>query len=201
MVINWYGEACFKIQSGEFVLMTDPFESSTGLTPPRFKASLTLRTRIEKPLPYRHEDTPTIEGPGEYEVAGNQVTGVHLPASPKEILTAYTVFLEDMKIGLLGHATEMPAPDALELLAGSDILIVPAGGTPFLAVEGVAKIVKQVNPKIVIPSLFKISGLTRKAGDIKAFLDELGQKPDAEEKFVTKKKDLPTGMQVKVLRI
>src|SRR3989344_8313602 len=104
MVINWYGEACFRIQSGDFVLLVDPFLGETGLTPPRFKASLTLRTKMEKPIPYQIEDSPTIEGPGEYEVLGNEVIGVRLPAKEKEMLTAYAVFLEDMKLGFLGHA-------------------------------------------------------------------------------------------------
>ena len=73
MVINWYGEACFKIQSGEFVLLTDPFLSEEGLTPPRFKASLTLLTKILRPIPYEKSENPIVAGAGEYELAENQI--------------------------------------------------------------------------------------------------------------------------------
>jgi len=36
MVITFYGEGCFKIQSGEFSVLIDPFDAQTGLMPPRF---------------------------------------------------------------------------------------------------------------------------------------------------------------------
>ncbi len=202
MVINWYGEASFRIQSGDFVLLSDPFDASSGLAPPRFKASLILRTEAGRPIPYERDETPTILGAGEYEVQGNQVTGIGIPGGDdKKILTAYAVNLEDIRLGFLGYASEPPTPEALEMLGGCDILFVPAGGAPFLSPEAAAKIVKQVNPKIAVASLFRVPGLKRKAGDVKEFLDEFGQKPAPEEKLVVKKKDLPQGTQVKVLTL
>ena len=201
MVINWYGEACFRIQSGEFVLLTDPFDSDSGLTPPRFKTALTLLTKTPRPIPYEVHESALVAGPGEYEIQGNQVSGFQLPGNGDAIHTAYTVHIEEMKLGFLGHASGTPSPDVMEALSGSDILFVPASGEPFLSGEGVAKIVKQINPKIVVASLFKIPGLKRKAGEVKELLGELDQKPTPEEKIVLKKKDLPTTMQVKVLSL
>jgi len=37
MVISFYGEGCFKIQSGEAVVLIDPPSPQSGLTAPRFK--------------------------------------------------------------------------------------------------------------------------------------------------------------------
>lgn len=207
MVINWYGEGCFKIQSGELVLLVDPFLAETGLTPPRFKAVVTLHTLTSFPLPGNGvPETTSIMGPGEYEVSGVAITGWKLEngkegSEKTHIKTCYTVAFEDLRLGFLGHAATTPPPDALEGLSKVDVLFIPAGGAPYLPEEAAAKLVKQINPKIAVASFFKIPGLKRKAGDVKDFLDELDQKPTPQEKLVVKKKDLPQSTQIAVLTI
>jgi len=206
MVINWYGEDCFKIQSGEFVLLIDPFESSTGLTPPRFKSNGVLKTIIPYPLPRETTETAVVAGPGEYEIGGAEISGWRLENGAKAtegifLKTAYVVKLEDIRLGFLGHARTIPSPDTLEALSQVDILFIPGGGAPYLSQEQAAKLIKQISPKIAIPSLFKTTGLTRKADDVKAFLDELDQHPKPEPKLTIKKKDLPTSIRVMVLSV
>lgn len=205
MVINWYGEGCFRIQSGETILLVDPFGSETGLTPPRFKATIAIMTHVPYPIPYEKGESVLVRGPGEYEADGVEITGWKLENGRKEakgevfLKTAYLVKFEEMRLGFVGYAAEMPAPDAIEGIAKADILFIPGGGYPYLSQGVAAKIVKQVNPKIVIPSLFKISGLKRKADDVKEFLDEFGEKPKPEEKLTIKKKDLPQKTRVALL--
>ena len=46
MVITWLGQACFKIQSGDQVVVIDPFSKEIGLTPPRFKSDVVLALAI-----------------------------------------------------------------------------------------------------------------------------------------------------------
>ena len=69
MVISFYGENSFKIQSGEFTILTDPVDTSSGLTPPRFKYDILLKTLTAFPP---HETPPdqgiAIYGPGEYNI-------------------------------------------------------------------------------------------------------------------------------------
>lgn len=195
MVINWYGEACFKIQSGETVILTDPFESSTGLTPPRFKADITLVTQ-----PVGTSDFPTSStiGPGNYEIKGVEITGLPLSADK----TIYLISMEDMRLGLLGHiGDEAPAAEIMEKLNGVDLLFVPAGGAPHIDQEKAAKLIKQINPRLVIVSLFKTPGLKRKAGDVKEFLQELEKKAEPQEKLTIKKKDLSEKTEVIVLKV
>ena len=84
----------------------------------------------------------------------------------------------------------------LEGFLNPDILFVPASGAPFLGVAEAAKLIRQLKPKIVIPSLFKVSGLKRKAGDLKDFFKEMDQGPKAQDKLVIKKKDLPSKLEV-----
>ena len=42
MIIQWYGQACFRIQSGQTVIFIDPFAKTIGLTPPRGEAHIVL---------------------------------------------------------------------------------------------------------------------------------------------------------------
>ncbi len=202
MIINWYGEACFKIQTGGVTILTDPFDSSTGLTPPRFKADIVLKTLTVLPIPYQ----PTTEerivaGGGEYEIAGVEIRGWRAEADEKFLKTIFRVRAEDMTLGFLGHLTAPLAPESIEEVAGIDILFVPAGGKPLIGQEDMAKIIKQIGPKIIVPSLVKVPGLKRAAADVKEFLEELGQKAQPQEKLTIKKKELPASTQVVILTI
>ncbi len=204
MVINWYGEACFRIQTGDTVIVTDPPDAKSGLASPRGKVDVILRTRTELPISYTPErEDFHVEGPGEYEVKGVEIVGFHVPQKAKEsvIQTVYRVKAEDVRLAFLGHIAEVPDAEVLERLGEIDVLFIPAGGEPFLSVEKAAKLVRQVHPKIVVATLFKIPKLARKAGDVKAFLEEIEQKATPQEKLVIKKKDLPTNLQVAVLSV
>ncbi len=187
MVINWYGEASFKITSGDIAILTDPFESSVGLTAPRFKSDLALRSR---PLPEyvseKNFEARNIFGPGEYEVKGVEIRGYKAGAG-----AVYTLKIEDMKLGFLGElATKDLSPEAMEALTGAEMLFVPAGGEPYIDVAGGVSLVKKLEPKIVIPSLYKTKGLKRSAGDVADFAKAMGQKGDAQEKLTIKAKDI-----------
>lgn len=192
MVINWYGEGSFKIQSGPLVILTDPFESGVGLTAPRFKCDLVLKTAVERAyVSEKSSDTRTIAGPGEYEVKGIEVRGY--PAAHKIMGDAavYRVKIEDMSLGVLGPTSSADLSDAaLENLSNLEILFVPAGGAPAMLPAEAAKLVKKLEPRLVIPCFFKVPGLKRPAESADAFAKALGATATAEEKLTIKMKDI-----------
>jgi len=206
MVINWYGEGCFKIQTGGLTLLTDPFESNTGLTPPRGKVDLTLKTLAAWPLKQNNEESGnTIAGAGEYEVQGITIRGIGLPKESSEqfLKTAYKLSVENITVGLLGHLSEELPAEAMEELKDADIIFIPAGGKPFIGQELAAKVLKQLSPKIAVASFFKISGLKREGNDWKSLAEEMGQKPEVSEKLTIRKKELEElrGTKLTVLKI
>ena len=197
MVITFYGEGCFKIQSGDFVVLTDPFDAQTGLTPPRFKADIVLKTLTSFPIansPINQLTNYPIIGPGEYNIKDINIFGFGLTKESTEnfLKTAYLVKAEGMNLCFLGHLSETPEPTVLEHLEEIDVLFVPAGGAPFIEQKSLVKLVKQIEPKIVVPSFYKIPQLKRKADDLKIFLEEFNHKEKIEpkEKLTIKKKDL-----------
>jgi L-ascorbate metabolism protein UlaG (beta-lactamase superfamily) len=197
MVITFYGEGCFKLQSGDFSVLTDPFDSQTGLTPPRFKTDIILKTL--KPVSLKTSpQSPAqflIETPGEYNVKDASITGFFLvkESSDKFIKTVYLLEMENIRLCFLGHLSEMPDSTIFEHMEEIDILFIPAGGAPFIDQKSAVKIIKQIQPKIVIPCFFKIPSLKRPSDKIEIFLEEYGQKEKqagAQEKLAIKKKDL-----------
>jgi L-ascorbate metabolism protein UlaG (beta-lactamase superfamily) len=215
MTINWYGEGCFKIVENGITITTDPVESFTGLSAPRFKTDVIVRTMMnplspEDAKPVATEDPAAenegvviIAGPGEYEVKGIQITGWPLmTSSGKDTLRSiFRIKTDDLTIGLLGHLAEFNEPEILEELGEVDILIIPGGGEPFIKQEAAAKLVRQIDPRVVIPSFFKVPGLKRKSEDAADFLKELGLKAEPVEKLSTKRKELGEKMQAVVLSL
>lgn len=196
MVISFYGEGCFKIQSGEMVLLVDPINSQSGLTQPRFKFDVSLKTLS---LLENNETTKKdgegfqIIGPGEYNIKEIDILGIGLAneSTDKFIKSVFIAEMEGIKMCFLGHISEMPEADVMEQLEEIDILFIPVGGKPFISQELAVKLIKQIEPKIVAPSFYKISGLKRPAGDLKIFLEEGGyKKTEQQDKLTIKKKDL-----------
>ncbi len=136
MVITFYGEGCFKLQSADFVLLIDPFDGSTGLTPPRFKSDIILKTLTPFPptnqLP-NYQTNQIITGPGEYHLKNIVINGFFLQkeSSEKLLKTIYLAKIEGINFCFLGHISEMPEPTILEHLEEVDVLFLPAGGPPF----------------------------------------------------------------------
>jgi hypothetical protein len=183
MVITFQGENYFKIQSGDLVVLIDPpnqrsFKGASAVVN-------TVRPALaEPPVTGGGEPAPFwIDRQGEYEVSGIHVTGWTTEWVRDEEHTAYRISLDGIDVAVLGYLTRELDQKIQGPLGGTDILIVPAGGKPFLAPSSVAKIVRQVEPSVVIPGLFS---------DPKPFLKELGDTKTApQEKLTVKKKDLP----------
>ncbi len=196
MVISFYGEGCFKIQSGEAVLLVDPINLSSGLTQPRFKFDIFLKTLASlegEETEKKESEGFRIIGPGEYNIKDIDIFGIGLmnESSDKFIKNIFIVMAEGIKMCFLGHISEMPEADVLEKLEEIDILFMPTGGKPFIDQKSAVKLIKQINPKIVAPSFYKISGLKRPAEDLNIFLEEGGyKKAQQQEKLTIKKKDL-----------
>lgn len=201
MIISFYGENCFKIQFGEFTILTDPFDQKTGLSVPRFKYDALIKTISAFPPEEENDSAIKIYGPGEYNFNGINAFGFLLAkeSGEKFIKTAFVLDVEEIKIAFLGHICEIPDPAIMEKLEEIDILFIPAGGKPFIDQKSAKKIIKQIQPKIVIPTLYKISGLKRTADDIKNFLEEVNHgKIAPQEKLTIKKKDLAGIKQTQV---
>ena len=179
MIINYFGNDCFRLQSGDISLLTDPENN-------RLKADISLKTLTATGDPdgATEADQMLITFPGEYESKEIEIEGFPIgeESTEKFLKTAYRVSWEDMKIVFLGHLSRPIDATLMEEFADADILFLPIAGGHFLEPEVAAKIAKQLEARIVIPAF----------GSEKpdAFLKALGKKAESMDKFVFKQKDI-----------
>ena len=209
MVITWYGQACFKIQSGDMVLAIDPYAKEIGLTPPRFKADVVMVTHAH----HDHSNAATIagepfliNGPGEYEVKGVNIIGIetyHDESHGKDrgLNTIYKITVEGIRILHMGDFGEREMREAtLESVGDVDVVMIPVGGKYTIDGEVAQKIVRQIEPGYVIPMHYKIPGLAFPLDSAETFLKATGAaKTEAVEKLTLKKKDIVEDKKTEVV--
>ncbi|MFZ2544489.1 MAG: MBL fold metallo-hydrolase [Candidatus Saccharimonadales bacterium] len=98
-----------------------------------------------------------IEGPGEYELADVSIKGVratrHLDNDSDEpISTIYRVEVGDVRLAVVGNIAPKLSELQLEEIGIVDILLLPVGGSGYtLDATSAAMIIRQIEPKVVIP--------------------------------------------------
>lgn len=181
MVINYFGNGCFRLQSGDTSVLVNPENN-------RLKADVTLKTLTATAVDASAADGEKADGlvvsfPGEYEEKEIEIVGFPIAeeSTEKFLKTAYAVSWEGMKFVFLGHLSKPMDATLMEEFSEPDVLFLPAGGGHFLEPEVAAKIAKQLEARIVIPSFYK---------DPAEFVKASGKKAEEMEKFVFKQKDI-----------
>lgn len=105
-----------------------------------------------------------IDQPGEYEVSGIHIYGIearaHMDEEGKKSATMYKVLAEDLRILVVGHIYPNLTDAQLERIGMVDIMIIPVGGNGYtLDGVGALKLVKEVEPKLVIPTHYEDKGI------------------------------------------
>lgn len=214
MYIQWLGHSCFKIQDKNgpdgVTLVTDPYDPSVGLKMPNIEADIITISHDH----YDHNNvkglrgTPfVIKSAGEYDIKGIAVNGAesfHDDESGKErgINIIYRIEVEDVSIAHLGDLAHTLDNKQLELLQGTDILLIPVGGKYTLDAKKAVEVVSQIEPRIVVPMHYKVPGLKIDIEGVEKFIKEIGIKPREEEKLKLSKKDLPAeNMEIILFKI
>jgi L-ascorbate metabolism protein UlaG (beta-lactamase superfamily) len=198
MIITYLGGQFVKVQFGDTVLAFNPISKDSKLKSSKFGADIVLSslnhpdTNGVDQVTFGEKKPFVISGPGEYEVKGVFIKGMHSESGydgEKRINTIYTVSLEGMNICFLGgiNTPELPK-DTEEGIDGVDILFVPIGGEGVLNAAQAYKLAVSISPKIMIPVNYG-EGIEDGAA-LKAFLKEAGDNPKPEAKLTLKKKDL-----------
>lgn len=205
MQIQYFGLSSFKITTKEATVITDPFDKESGLTPPRGNADILILGEKNNKL---YTATSGISGepfhvddPGEYDIKGVTITGIPLKQDEGRYVTIYLIESEDISILNLTHIREFNIKqDDLEDLGEIDILLLPVGGNSVMTPKDAAKVVNEVEPKIVIPSHYNASSMKLPYEKADDFIKEMGGKSETVEKLSIKKKDLvPDAVKVTVI--
>jgi len=207
MHIVWHGQSCFQITAArgkaEHVsVVIDPFDEATGLRVPSLSADALLITHDHHDHNNKKAvkgDPLVIENPGEYEIKDVYIQGVASWHDEKEGKergpnTIYIIEAEDMRLCHLGDfgQKELEASQ-LDKIGNVDILMVPVGGVYTINSKGAAKVIAQLEPRIVIPMHYHIPKLKVKLEGVDKFLKKKKKKStEAQQKLLIKRKDLPS---------
>lgn len=191
--IEYKGANCLVISTKKTRLNIDPRLSLVGLTDLKTKDEVELATESR----FVNNDSGarlTIEGPGDYEVGEFTIRGVaaqrHIDTPDAERLsTLYQIECGDSKIALVGNVAPALDDDQLEALGVVDILILPVGGGGYtLDATSAAAIVRQIEPKVVIPIHYADAHLAYEVPQesLEVFTRELGAPVEETAKFKVK---------------
>jgi len=201
MTIRYLGHSSFLIKAKEGVVVIDPFDPGmVGFPFPKVSANIVLVTH-EHPDHNNAAavggDPFVINGPGEYEVSGIKVWG--LPTfhdknrgAERGKNTVYLFEAEGLTLCHLGDVGHLLMEETAGEIGNPDILFVPTGGVYTIDHEEAAKVVAQLEPKIVVPMHFKVPGMKKDfdgLSEVSAFLEEMG----ATEVGVQKELKVTTG--------
>jgi L-ascorbate metabolism protein UlaG (beta-lactamase superfamily) len=156
MELTYHGANCVKIVTKKAAIVVDDNLATIGLKQLTKPADISLRTQ-KNLFPEIKEVKFSAEMPGEYEISGFIIHGVstraHMDEEGKQTAVIYTVEADDIRVAILGHIYPQLSEEQLEQIGMVDIVIVPVGGNGYtLDGVGALKVIKQLEPKIVIPT-------------------------------------------------
>lgn len=211
MEITYLGHSSFKIKGKTAVVVTDPYDSKKmGLKFPKLEANIVTVSHDH----FDHNQSQlvgggpkVVSGPGEYEIAGVSIFGVHtyhdnMQGSQRGANTVYKMTIDEVNVCHLGDLGHKLTDGQLDQIGNVDVLLVPTGGIYTLDSSGASEVVSQIEPKVIVPMHFKVEGMTEGFRDLETvdvFIKELGIEPVKDNKFVVAADKIPEETQLVVL--
>lgn len=212
MEIRYLGHASFHLKGKSASVVTDPFDKEkVGLKFPSVSAEIIT-------VSHDHPDHNVVKGvegtplildlPGEFEKEGIRVSGFATfhdkeNGAKRGKNIVYKIEIDNVSIlhcGDLGHVFN---DETLEEIGTVDVLLVPVGGVYTIDSTEALQIIKQIDPKIVIPMHYKVDGMTETFKDlapVEDFLTKMGIAIEEKtKKLVVKSEDESEQMKTIVM--
>ena len=191
--IEYKGGNGVVISTKKATLAVDTKLSLDGLNDLAIKDAIELATE-ERFVSSNKTAHLQLEGPGDYEVKDFSIRGKaaqrHLDGDATEKLsTVYRVEVGDVVIAILGNIAPKLTEDQLETLGVVDILITPIGGNGYtLDATSAAGMVRQIDPRVVVPIHYADSGLKYEVPQdtLEVFVKELSAPVETVSKYKVK---------------
>ena len=182
MDISYLGHASFRMKGRRASVVTDPYAPYVGFKFPKVEADIVT-------ISHNHEDhnqsqlvsnvKRVVAGPGEYEISGVSIIGIpsfhdEEKGAKRGTNTIYVFEIDDLRVVHLGDLGHK-----------------------------LSEVISQIEPRIVIPMHYKVSGLDQSTfGSLAAvddFLKEVALPTENLDKLSIKKGDITEEKKVVVL--
>lgn len=178
MDIQFYGANCIVVNHKSTRVVIDDNLDQLGKKPVVKPEDVAIYTTDETD---NNKARLTINGPGEYEVGDISIVGI----SAKPFMnddsgkqnTIYKLICSDINLLVTGHILGDFSESQLEQIGAVDILFVPIGDNGYtLDPIGALKLIKDIEPKIVVPTHYKQAGIKYPVDqiDLNTAVKELG---------------------------
>jgi len=179
--VTWLGHGCFRLRGRGAAVVTDPYPPAIGLKLQRLDADLVTVSHGHENHSYTQavREAYEIRGPGEYEVAGVSVIGISTYHDSEKGAkygrnTVYVFEIDDIRVCHLGDLGHKLDDAEAETVSSPDVLLVPVGGRATINAAQAAEVVRQLEPRFVVPMHYAIPGLKLELDPIDRFLKEMG---------------------------
>lgn len=216
MHITYYGHSCFKLADTQGTVLMDPFDESVGFALPRLSADVvTVSHDHADHNAYqaikgtaRRQNPFIIKMAGEYEVQMISVFGVETwhdatEGAERGPNTVYTVYLDGIRVCHLGDLGHELTAKQREAIGDIDVLMVPVGGQYTIDAATAVKVVRTLEPAIVIPMHYQTAQHEPKVfgelSQVDAFLKAFGAETTPVAKLTLSASKLPEETEVVVL--
>ena len=208
MEISWLGHSCFKLKGRKATVITDPYSPDLGYSLGKPTANIITVSHQHPGHAYTEGiggNPRAVNAPGEYEISGVLVIGIATfhdkdRGKIRGKNTIYLIEIDEVSICHLGDLGHVLTAEQVEELGNIDVLLLPVGGNSTINAPVAAEIVRQLEPKVVVPMHYKTEALNRELEPVARFLKEIGAHdvtPQAKLSFT--KSNLPQSSQVFLL--
>jgi L-ascorbate metabolism protein UlaG (beta-lactamase superfamily) len=208
MDITWLGHSCFRIKGSRTAIVTDPYSPDLGYSLGKPTASIVTVSHQHPGHCYVQGvggQPRLVKGPGEYEISGVLILGIATfhdgeRGKKRGKNTVYHIEIDEISVCHLGDLGHVLTGGQVEDIDNVDVLLLPVGGVSTIDAPVAAEVVRQLEPKAVIPMHYKTPALKRELEPVERFLKEIGAKEVASQpKLSLTKSNLPDATQVFLL--
>jgi L-ascorbate metabolism protein UlaG (beta-lactamase superfamily) len=174
------------MERGMAAVVTDPYDDSMGYPALRLKADIVTVSHAAAGHSHVEAvkgDNRALTGPGEYEIGGVFITGIHTArgggegkkkAADTSPNTVYLIDYDGITVCHLGDLDHVPTQAQIEALGSVDVALVPVGGGAGLNAAQAAEVISLIEPSIVVPMHYRTDGGSPKLEPVSKFLKEMG---------------------------
>lgn len=165
MELQFYGANCVRISTKKSVVVIDDNLKELGQKSISKPGDILLFTKYSQKHEQDKKDPKIIiQTAGEYEVESVSIRGIsaraHMDEEKEQKAVIYKIIIGDLSVVVAGHIFPELSEDQLESIGTVDVLFVPVGGNGYtLDSVGALKIIKQIDPKIIIPTHYADSSM------------------------------------------
>lgn len=206
--ITWLGHSCFRIKGRHITIVTDPYAPDLGYAPGKITANIVTVSHQHPGHSYISGvdgARKVISGPGEYEIGGALILGIatfhdNEGGIKRGRNTVYLMEIDEMSVCHLGDLGHVLTVAQVAELNHADVLLLPVGGISTINAAMAAEVVRQLDPKVVVPMHYQTAALTRKLEPVDRFLKEIGVPPvTPQPKLSVSVSNIPESTQVILL--